>query len=58
MDDGDTLFRCTLERRLNGTRETKIVEIWAGWPGIARESVAREWVGWKIVGVEADFSKP
>lgn len=57
MNCDDTLFRCFLERTVSGTRERKTVEVRAPWPGTAREIVKRDWEGWRVIGVEADFSR-
>lgn len=57
LDDSDTLFRCTLERNVNGARETRVVEIWAGWPGMARREAEALEGGWRVVGVSADFGR-
>lgn len=57
MGSPDTLFRCVLERAAGDGRERRVVEVWAPWPGTARELAGREAGGWSVVGVEPDFGR-
>lgn len=55
MEDDLILFRCQLERHVDGVRESRVLEIWAGWPGTARREAEAVEGGWWVVGVSADF---
>lgn len=55
MTRSETLFRCVLERAAEDGRERRVIEVWAPWPGTAREIAGREPGEWRVVGVEADF---
>lgn len=57
MGDDGTLFRCVLERIMDGDCERKDVEVWAGWPGTAREVACSEPGGWRVVEVGLEFTK-
>lgn len=57
MRSPDTLFRCVLERAVEDGRERRVFEVWALWPGTARELAGRKLGGWTVIGVEADFRR-
>lgn len=55
MTGGKTLFKCVLERIVGGAVERRTIDVWATWPGTAREIAEREPGDWRVVGVEPDF---
>jgi hypothetical protein len=57
MESRHTRFRCVLERATAHRRERRVVEVWAAWPGTARQLAARERGGWTVLSVEPDFSR-